>query len=505
MHGNIEYLVSVASAIRAEVGPNYFGVDNWKELMEEIIRSLLTGDFQLPMSECALRQCGLDSPIIYEGPGLLTQEPNKSIRLRVFAAHVDEAVAFDRQFNRNLTPGVLVPDSQYFDFEGKDPYGTFWRVNRLSIETNFGARTDVRARPRILEKTEVRPNAADWPSVSAFFPGKIELPWHTASKRVGREWSVDLFEKQTARVGWRIFQADEGVWLNFKCENSPVQPRFEAFLRGLSILTGRWLKPICLSIFEGERVTTRIVNRLHEPDSEKLLPPIGSQMDFAEDAHVFLERFMGTAADEEKVANGPHELAHRYWHRILRARENDIENSSLVLSVAVEGLVKKTLLSSKDVDPELVKEAEEAKPILENVGLSRRALGIVRSSLGNAIAPRVQNTLRRLTTTGVTSEAHLKAWTDLRNPAAHGSVLDDDETALQQHLDRFHLCIDLYYRLLFHLIGYEGRHTDYGAEGWPTRAFRASVDAHLPASGADEMVSCPGSLSGSSEPEPEAV
>lgn len=440
--------------------------------MEKIVKSLLAGDLEMPMSDCALRQCGVDSPIVYEGPGLLTQGQDKSIRLRVFAAPVDLSEALPREFNRDLTPGVLIPDSEYYDFEGRDPHGTVWRATRISINTSFGTGTYVRAQPRVFEKTEDRSKPAKRPVVAAFLPGKIELPWHVVTERGERGCSVDRFERKTGRFEWRIVKSDDGTWLTFKCEDSPVERRFEAFLHGLSILTGRWLKPICLSIYEGDRQTTRMLNRLHEPDAEKLPAPISRQREFAEDAHLFLERFMRKAEDENEAREGSCGLAHRYWHRILRARESDIENSSLVLSVAVEGLVKNTLLSEKDVDSEFVKQAEEAERIVENLALGSRALSAVKSSLGNAKQPRIQDTLRRLVTTGVLSKAHINAWGKLRHAAAHGSVLEDDDKALQEHLDRLHVCLDLYYRLVFLLIGYEGRHTDFGTKGWPTHMFQ---------------------------------
>lgn len=469
--------------------------------MEKIVKSLLAGDLEMPLSDCALRQFGVDSPIIYEGPGLLTQELDKSIRLRVFAAPVDLFEAFKRDGNWDLTPGVLVPDSQYYDFEGKDPFGKVWRANRISIETDFGSGTYVRVRPRILEKTEERSKPAERPVVTAFLPGKIELPWHAVTEKGERGWSVDQFERKAGRFEWRVVKTDDGAWLTFKCEESPVEPRFEGFLHGLSILTGRWLKPIYLTIYEGDRQTTRMLNRLHEVDTEKLLSPIGTQRDFAEDAHLFLERFMGKAVDDEEGGESPCELAHRYWHRILRARESDIENSSLVLSVVVEGMVNKTLLSERDVDLEFIKQADEAQPIVEKAGLGPRALSCVLSRLKNAKRPRVQDTLRRLASEGVISDAHFKAWEKLRHAAAHGSVLEDDDRALQEHLDRFHVCLDLYYRLVFLLIGYQGRHTDYGTRGWPTRAFR--LDGEVTARAADEPVSLPASPP--EEAEPEAV
>lgn len=424
------------------------------------------------MSDCVFRQCGLDSPIVYEGPGLLTQTRDKSILLRVFAAPVDHSEAFSRQFNDDLTPGELVPDSQYYDFEGRDPYGTVWTANRISIETDFGYGTYVRARPRTLEKKEERSKPVERPVVVAFLPGKMDLPWHAVTEKGERGWSLDRFETNAGCLEWRVAKTDDGAWLTFKCEDSPVEPRFAAFLRGLSILVGRRLKPICLSIFEGEQQTTKVLNRLHEPDAERLLAPVSAQRDLSDDAHLFLERFMARAGEEGEFGEGACGLAHQYWYRILRSRESDIENSSLVLSVAVEGLVKKTLLSKTDADPEFVKQAEEAKPILKKAGLGPRALDCVLSSLGNAKHPRVSDALRRLATEGVASEAHIKAWKGLRNAAAHGSVLEEDGRALQEHLDRFHVCLDLYYRLVFVLIGYNGRHTDYGTRGWPTRRFR---------------------------------
>lgn len=67
--------------------------------MERIVKSLFAGDLEMPLSDCVLRQIGVDSPIVYEGPGLITQELDKSIRLRVFAA----SVYFLETFKRRVT------------------------------------------------------------------------------------------------------------------------------------------------------------------------------------------------------------------------------------------------------------------------------------------------------------------------------------------------------------------------------------------------------------------
>lgn len=454
--------------------------------MESIVKSLLAGDWEMPLSDCVLRQGGMGSEIIYKGPGLLMQEVDKSIRLRVFAAPVEPSDAFHREFGQHLTPGVLVPDSHYFDFEGKDPYGTVWCANSISINADFGSGTYVRAQPRFFEKREERPKPAERPVVVAFLPQKIDLPWHVVTKTGDGGVSVDRFEGNSGHFEWRIKGMNDGAWLSFECADSPVEPYFEAFLRGLSILTGTRLKPICRSIYEGNQQTTRILNRLHERDAEKLLAPMRMQRDFAEDAHLFLARFLEASANTTEQRDAPCTLAHRYWHRILRARASDIENSSLVLSVAVEGLIMKTLGSKLEVDADFVKQANDAKPLVENAGLGPRALDCVLKRLDSAAKPRVQDALRHLASEGVINDEHLKAWEKLRHAGAHGSVLEDNDRALQKHLDRFHVCLDLYYRLVFLLIGYMGKHTDFQSRGWPTGHFRSSEE--VTASEADGLV-----------------
>lgn len=453
--------------------------------MNSTIKSLLAGTLEMPLSNCTLRQCETGEPIVYEGPGLLMQGADKSLSLRVFAPAVGLVEGYRRELSDPLMPGKLVPGSRYYDFEGYDPHGTLWTATRLSLGVDHGSGTYIRARPRFIEKREDLSVTHKLAHVQAFLKEQIELPWHVVTTKGELSWSVDRFEGASSDCEWEIKKSEIGVWVSFKCQGSLVESRFEHFLRALSILTGRLLRPTYLTLFEGSQQLTRIANRFHDVNTEKLLAPISNDRDFSGDAHLFLDRFMSKAREVEAPLEGLCDLAYRYWHRILSARESDIENSSLVLSVAVEGLTKKVVLTRSDVDADFVKEVEMAKPLIKSAGLGPRALSCVLSSLGNATTPKVQDALQRLARDGLISADHLGAWKQLRHAAAHGAVLDVEDEALQEHLDRFHLCIDLFYRLVFILIGYEGRHTDFGSNGWPSRTFGANdVSA---ASGRDRL------------------
>ena len=60
---------------------------------------------------------------------------------------------------------------------------------------------------------------------------------------------------------------------------------------------------------------------------------------------------------------------------------------------------------------------------------------------------------------GVVGEAEREAWKKLRNTVAHGEW---DKYELQQLLDLTGKVVGLFNQLVFHLIGYKGKHTDYG-------------------------------------------
>jgi hypothetical protein len=71
----------------------------------------------------------------------------------------------------------------------------------------------------------------------------------------------------------------------------------------------------------------------------------------------------------------------------------------------------------------------------------------------------------------VITNIHLAAWNKLRNTGAHGGVLREDENSLQKHLNQFHTCLELFYRLLFVLVRYHGKFVKYSAVGWPESTF----------------------------------
>lgn len=432
--------------------------------MDDIIRKLLDGSLTLPLHNCKLTQCGTDAPITYTGYGLIDQNRDLQIQLRIFTEEVDFSEAWMRQFDRPITPGILVPDSGYYDFEGLDIDGEKWFAKRLAIKPSFGANTYIQIEPWQLTKSIGTNQAASHPFINAFIPLQIDLPWHQITQLGDLGWKTDKFSYETISHEWSARKTELGTWVHFSCSSGRIKGEFEHFIQALSILSGKYLVPTVEVHRTGCDHVIKI--RSNKNDQASLLPPIEHRHAEPVDAHAFIANFLGTQHLSEHRT-----MIHRMWHRILRARENDIENSSLVLSVAIEGLIMAAIKDSCDKDVELQIAVDFAMPSIESLNLNPRVLRCIKSSLGNAVKAKPKSTLQRLIKQNIIDDTHLEAWGKMRNLGAHGQILSGETEAIQTHLQRFHTCLDLFYRLTFLLIGYSGKHTNYSAAGWPKTQF----------------------------------
>jgi hypothetical protein len=295
---------------------------------------------------------------------------------------------------------------------------------------------------------------------------QIDLPWHQITQFGDLGWKRDKFSHETISHEWSVRKTELGTWVHFSCKAGLIKDDFVYFIHALSILSGKHLVPTVEDHHSGLDQALKI--RSNENDPASLLPPIEHRHAEPVDTHAFIASFLGAQHQSEHRT-----LIHRMWHRILRARENDIENSSLVLSVAIEGLIMSAIKDSCDKDSGLQIEIDSAMPSIESLNLNPRVLQCIKSSLGNAVKAKPKSTLQRLIKQNIIDDTHLEAWGKMRNLGAHGQVLSGETEAIQTHLQRFHTCLDLFYRLTFLLIGYSGKHRNYSAAGWPNTQFQS--------------------------------
>lgn len=465
-------------------------------ITDPVRKDVAEGKFTLSLPHCELRQCGTDAPLVLTGVGFVDQGPDGDLALRMFVTEkYDVRVGMNTLGLGTFTSsGVIIPTSAYFDVSGTAQNGATWRADRQSVNPSFGARTEVRIPLTYLEKVDVLPRPAAVAVERWFIPSEFELPWHVQSG-ARRDWTQDLFEFDDDDFAWALQKGDGGVHAQFTAKRPPLEPHATRFMQALEMLRGRSLRPLVTSTVSGKERIVRI-HRRPKPERSSIESPIDLRNFGPADAHRFMACCLHRA-EQPPTTGDQLVMLYRFWWRILRAHQGDIENSSLVLSVAIEGVLKALFLSLHDADAEFCQLVDAAKPVIGRLEIDERVRSSLSTSLKNAIAAKPRDAMMRLKEQGVLEDTHIKAWKALRNTGAHGALLKDDDDRFQCHIDRFFCCLDMFYRLVFTVIGYRGGFIDYSTRNWPPSTFPPDDGSAAQRPGVTEAGAAPtGTLAG---------
>lgn len=444
--------------------------------MTDIIEDILAGRFTLELPKCRLIQRRPSNPTMYEGAGFVDQLPDGTLRLRMHATcSVPQMERFKEAMNMTWQAGKVLGDDHYYDFEAQDNQGGTWQAERESIKESCGLGDVVYSDLRTLtRRTEwAKPGwARQWRTRV-----ELDLPWNATTDLPNGGWRFDRFIHEDAEFEWAVQKVPSGSKIDFTVRSQAASEGAATdFLRALSILVGGPIQPAVTQTRNGEELTTR----LHRPTQESVSalltplphPRLNQSVDFNRFIHCCLDS--GTSAADGIDRLG---VLYQFWHRIQAAHQKDVENSALVLSVAIEGVVKAIYLNEHDGDASVLPQIEEAAEAIKTITLGERARQILSSALANAKTASPRGVLLRLAEQGLIEKKHVEAWRRLRNTGAHGELLEDDPSSFQRYMDTYWVCMDLFFRLFLCAIGYRGARQDYSAAQWPVVGFPPGTQA----------------------------
>jgi hypothetical protein len=161
---------------------------------------------------------------------------------------------------------------------------------------------------------------------------------------------------------------------------------------------------------------------------------------------------------------------------VYQAKQGTIESQALALGVAVEGLCRVLFPDYFAAPANLKKWVKSLRAHCESWDgfddptirqlLFNRLIGF----LGALKSSREKDTLVQLVAEGSLYVRHVKAWGELRHPAAHGAT--QGARPMQELVDLCHSVTVLIYHIIFKAIGYTGIYTDYSVYGFPLRRYR---------------------------------
>lgn len=445
-------------------------------LSEEEVAALVKGRLELDSLHTEVSSRAGEPRMLLAGVARIDQRERRGFGLSLFVREDADDPTMVELFRAFGRPGTRVLDEELLKLSFLDSKGRLWACDHFlppGQERNYGQPGAIWHGQLGYLTLNAEHFSSPCGSLRVFYPGMITIPLNQHIKE-SREVGGTLARTSMSLGAWVAEDDDFAVQLvareghveaTLAGKRDSLPPGSEARLtEALQFVLARPLEWGIAERYDGSAHSCQLRAVDVRPPNQ-VFPPIGRfQFDDSGDVGRLLLAYLRHVI----VVPGPN------WHplsadirRILLAAGSSLEVLSLELGIAIESLLARDFADVARPDPTTVQQASvAAAAVLELPGIDairERALAFIRSLSSVRAADR----LWALAETGVVRESDISAWKRLRHSAAHGAV--DREFEAQREL--VFTVYSLLMRLVFQVIGYAGRFTEYGESGWPERQF----------------------------------
>lgn len=438
--------------------------------------------------EITLTQKNTENPKAYRAPGSIhfNLQSGGKLRIVVDAPESSFQSSFDEIMSLQLEPGVLVPDHHYYNLTALCVSGYTWENPEVKANIkHHGGSIVIDAGFDYLEiNSEI-----DIPDryINYFFSDDLKIPFSQTRRVTESEGERDISiknipyktEGRVPNLEITFEQLDAAKFPNVvRFYAKPADPSQLSELHARRLLdstrfcTATLFHPTA-SIIRDSNTTTYRVSKHRKPNKGPIGAPIpaGKTADFFE---LFSSHYTyGCTIDLGKEATS----IIGQLNNLYTLNGVNLDTVALIACVACEALAKNSAFKpvgaiSQETILEIAKVAKAIKVCEADKIIIERAS----SAIGGMKSSRAQDKFYALEKTGAITMGEIRAWKELRNPAAHGG-LEFKPEKFQEELDKIFRVIQLIYKLTFLVIDYQGKFTDYGNRGWPVATYDAP--AHM--------------------------
>ncbi|MDD9802222.1 MAG: hypothetical protein OXU53_06680 [Deltaproteobacteria bacterium] len=420
------------------------------------LNSILGNSLVIDFIEITLTQQRKSSPIIYSGPGSISQDENGQLhlkmyhtispgRMEIFGSWMPGAV--------RSAPGKLINPESQFRLDATDMRGDTWNSENISFQPSLSLPSvgiAIKKNLRKITHTENATGMQDLKSSVLFFaiPGKYNIPVNESQIRPDGARTLNTCKMNLNGIELQLQKEDNYIIIQALNSDGEISADYgQRILEALSIALGNWLRPVCSIRRIRENSTIEIHNKKAESDHKIHIPIYPPASTDAKSLENFLNNYLFKFKDVDQRFFG-------YWRGINSVWQSGyVHNQALVTSVAIEGIIKEYYLgygmgAAASVDQKK-KQNRKTKP------------GIV------------IDILHKMARDGIFEKQLAHNWYELRNDSAHADTADRMTTreGLQNYLDKLDSCLHLFHILLFHKIGYTGNYVNYSKDGCPLDSF----------------------------------
>jgi len=434
-----------------------------------------------------LTQLASSSPTIYQGSGSVTRISSGQLELKSLCSRNVSYSSSDR----GVGIGKLVPETSYFSLNATDDQGRVWTSERFLIDKLLidkrvqGNQVTITAQLyKISHTAQALPdeNASLRLQLSEF----IGIPFRPGETDQGEPEIVNYVNLQACGYEFILRYERDSTLIEVTSNSSDLPAFIETRVcEALQFVVGVSISWFTLELNQGQQKTTTIQSpfniniNINSRDKQTIvLSPIRlNSADTNEDVWNLFGKYVCHILTYSKEEFHP---ISGWVRRIINARTTIVETRMLTLSVAIEGLLRIGFYKKGLMDDEIKTVKIQVLDVLDKVkelGLEKKLNDRITGFLKNIKEKdpvRPIDKLYKLSKEGWLDEDLIKSWDDIRNTSTHGGTIERKE------IEKYSILCDqvnvLFNHLVFLLIGYTGKYTDYRKEGWITGDFNSLID-----------------------------
>ena len=438
---------------------------------EETIDKFISNSFEIDCIDIRLTQKKDKDPIIYTGPGTIYQDEHGILRLKLYSKINDIKKEFSHQL-KDYIPGKIITSDDYFTLKATDMSGNEWVADNIWISANMScSTTSLVIKSKLYEIKTIKSNEVRSNSKKNYLfiivPGQYKIPCNEKEDLPNGGWCLNKAVFSANEIDFEFRKLDNCLIINAnsKIENLDKDVYLK-LIEALSIITGFIVRPVVIKNTQKDIDILKIKSVDNSFAIKELPFPFKhSAPADLKSFNCFLEKYLAST----KI---PFSDLFGFWHKINRAWQAGIKNSSLSIGVAIEGVLKSYFGKLGLPDKEILQQAEEAKQKIKDMDLGERIKNRLLGSIGLLKNTSPKGALYQMVQRGLLNNAMKDEWEILRNKSVHPDKMNQDPKVVQTYIDRIYTCITLFYRLIFIIIKYEGSYMDYSEKGWPEKKFQ---------------------------------
>jgi len=450
---------------------------------EKIFESLDKNNFTIDCKEMRLSPISaISENDQHVGPGSITQTSDGHFWVKMYCrGNITPARVFKSYQNAEL--GKLLEDEHYYGLEADDLDGNQWTTDPVlpqflpSMDFN-GYVVEAHCRRLSTQNALSFEPAAN--SIVIVYRGDIPIPCNTPTRtetRVGerlyaKSINLNVASFEAAGFEFEIFKEPYCLRLYVMAASKPIHLGTVARIsEALQLILGRTLSWSVVEITQRKTQTTHVRAAKRNEKRSRVGPPIASGIvDGERNVWMLFTKYFQYVLEYEDVSWHP---LFRLINSVFKSGEASIEAEGLTLSVSIEGLLKQFFLKKALPNEDFEQKRSEALRIICNSAMDKDFKNRVNGFIGSMKAIQPKDRLYALRASGVIENKLVNSWSELRNPSAHGELVEEKD--LQMYLDRCASALVLFYHLIFLTIGYTGNYTDYSSHGYPMKTFNKGI------------------------------